>query len=100
MTTSQHTPEAADQAWEPVARSTRDALASLGYSIAPRCLPDEANACGATFAQHAMAHLGALKAIADHHLKHLGELGQAHGHVYWHVRDEIETDPACQMGPS
>jgi hypothetical protein len=100
VTVSQHTVSAADQAWEPVARGARDAIASLGYGVAPRCLPDETDPCGATFAQHTMAYLGALKAVADHHLKHLGELGQAHSHVYWHTRDEIETDPACQMGPS
>lgn len=61
-----------DEEWEPVARSTREALRLLGYPIEPRCLPGEAAPCGATFAQHAMAHLAVIKAICDHQLMHLG----------------------------
>lgn len=60
-----------DEAWAPVARSARDALALLGYHIDPRCLPGEPGACGGSFAQHTVAYFGAIKAVADHQLKHL-----------------------------
>ena len=61
----------ADKAWEDLAHGSREALAQLGYMVGPDCLPGEPDACGGTFAQHALAHLSALKAVADHHLAHL-----------------------------
>lgn len=60
-----------DEAWAPVARSAREALALLGYHIDPRCLPDEPDACGGTFTQHAVSYFGAIKAVADHQLQHI-----------------------------
>jgi hypothetical protein len=60
-----------DEAWATLARTSRAAMAHFGKETPP-CLPDEAEACGATFAQHAAAHLAVLKAVADHHLEHLG----------------------------
>ncbi len=79
-----------DDTWAGVARNSREALALVGYGIAPRCLPGEPGACGGTFAQHAMAYLGTLKAVADHQLAHLGPLGEQHGEIYWRVRAELE----------
>lgn len=82
-----------DEAWAAVARSTREVLALLGRPIEPKCLPDEAEPCGATFAMHAMAHLASIKAICDHQLAHLGPaFNEAQGEIYWHVRAELEAD--------
>lgn len=81
-----------DAAWAEAARGARDALAGLGYPPVPPCLPGEAEECGGTFAQHAMAYLGTIKAVADHQLGHLGALGQQHGEVYWQARAELERD--------
>lgn len=61
----------ADEAWRSLAHGSREALLQLGYGIAPRCLPDEAEACGGTFAEHAVAHLATLQAVTGHHLAHL-----------------------------
>lgn len=65
-------PEISDESWAEVARNSRAALALLGREITPRCLPGEPDHCGASFAQHACAHLAVLQAIADHQLGHLG----------------------------
>lgn len=62
----------ADAEWEPLACSSREALHLLGYTITPRCLPGEPEACGGTFAQHAASHLAALAAVTAHHVAHLG----------------------------
>jgi hypothetical protein len=59
------------ESWAQVARDTRDALALLGRPIEDRCLPDEASPCGGDFAEHALAHLLAIKAVCDHQLAHL-----------------------------
>lgn len=55
-----------------MARSTREALALLGMNIAARCLPDEPDHCGGSYAQHAAAHLASIRAVVDHQLQHLG----------------------------
>ena len=55
-----------DENWADLARHSRQALAELGYALKPRCLPDEPEACGGTFADHVMAQLAAIKAVADH----------------------------------
>lgn len=62
----------ADTDWAPIARSSREALRQLGYNVDPVCLPDEAKPCGGTFIQHTVAHLAAIKAVADHQLLHTG----------------------------
>lgn len=80
----------ADESWAPVARDTREALKLLGYPIVPRCLLDEPEACGASFTQHAAAHLATIKAIADHQLDHLGpDFAHIHGDIYWHAREKL-----------
>jgi hypothetical protein len=61
-----------DETWADVARNSRAALALLGWPIEPLCLPDELDACGGTFSQHAASHLAVLAAIAAHQLSHLG----------------------------
>jgi hypothetical protein len=61
-----------DDSWAPIARSTREALSLIGYDITPRCMPDEPQACGGTFAQHTAAHLATMRAIIEHHVSHLG----------------------------
>jgi hypothetical protein len=59
-----------DESWKQVAGDSREALALMGYPVAPRCLPGEPDACGGTFAEHALAHMATLKAICDHQLDH------------------------------
>lgn len=82
---------ASDESWAKVARSSRDALALVGHPIGPRCMPDEAEPCGATFAMHAMANFAVLKAIADHQLTHLGaRYIEAHAEIYMDQRAELE----------
>jgi hypothetical protein len=71
-----------DQTWADLAHASRDALGLLGYGIRPRCLPGEPEACGGTFAEHVAAHLAALKAVADHHLIHLGAPAEMLNDVY------------------
>ena len=86
-----------DESWAKLARNSREALRLLGYDVEPVCLPGEADPCGGSFAQHAMANLGALKAVADHHLWHLGGLGQAHGEIYWNIRRDLEEKDAAKL---
>lgn len=83
---------ATDEDWADVARGARDALSSLGYPPVPPCLPGEAEECGGSFAQHATAYFGTIKAVADHQLGHLGELGQMHGEFYWKARENLARD--------
>lgn len=64
--------EKLEDSWAPVARATRAALELLGWNIEPMCLPDELNACGGTFSQHAASHYAVLTAIAAHQTGHLG----------------------------
>lgn len=61
-----------DESWAQIARDTREALRYLAYPIDAKCLPDESEPCGASFAQHAAAHLATIKAICDHQIGHLG----------------------------
>jgi|SRR5580700_759493 hypothetical protein len=89
-----------DEAWAEYARASRDALASLGYGITPRCLPDEIAPCGASYAQHTTAHLATIKAVCDHQLVHLGQPFIAmHGEIYLDKRLELESDHGCQGVP-
>ncbi|MGH3222570.1 MAG: hypothetical protein ACRDPY_28390 [Streptosporangiaceae bacterium] len=81
-----------DQNWAGLAHASRDALGLLGYGITPRCLPDEPEACGGTFAEHVAAHLAALKAVADHHLTHLGAPAGMLADVYEHTTADLEHD--------
>ena len=80
-----------DESWAEVARGTRRALAELGHPITPLCLPDEADPCGGTFTQHALAHLATIKAVADHQLEHLGPAwNDIQDTIYWNERIELE----------
>jgi hypothetical protein len=81
-----------DESWKQDAEDSREALALMGYPVIPRCLPGEPNACGGTFAEHAMAHLATLKAICDHQLSHLGHPLAAQVHASTLL--ELEMD--CQ----
>ena len=91
---------ASDQSWAEVARATRDALALLGRPITPRCLPGEPDACGASFAQHACAHLATISAIADHQLWHLGpDLGPMYDGIYQEQHDLLIHDCMTEGTP-
>lgn len=79
-----------DESWAPVARSTREALALLGYRITARCLPDEPGHCGGGYAQHAAAHLASIKAIVDHQLQHLGAPEGMVAKIYDKIVAELE----------
>lgn len=88
-------PEISDESWAEVARDTRTALELFGRAIATRCLPGEPDFCGGTFAQHAAAHLGALKACADHQLSHAGpDLAGMALEVY--RRELAELEAGCE----
>jgi len=89
-----------DLAWAQVARDTRQALNLLGYAIGPRCLPDETGACGATFREHAGAHLAAIKAVADHQLAHLNPPDGLVNTTYVAITGELVTnhDHCCKAG--
>jgi hypothetical protein len=62
--------------WAPLARDTRAALALLGHPL-PNCLPGEPAACGGSYAEHALAHLAALRAVVEHRISHLGPGSEA-----------------------
>jgi hypothetical protein len=79
-----------DENWAPLARSSREALRQLGYGIGPQCLPGEPDACGGTFAEHVMAQLATLNAVADHHLEHLRPPADAVAEIYQNIRHELE----------
>lgn len=81
-----------DESWAPVARATRQALDLLGYPITPRCLPDEPDPCGGTFALHTVAHLATIKAICDHQLVHLGaDFSPTTNDIYWSTRHQLDA---------
>jgi hypothetical protein len=63
-----------DANWADLARGSRGALADLGYHIAPGCLPDEAEPCGANYTMHVAAHLAVIRAVIEHHAEHLGKI--------------------------
>jgi len=67
---------AVDDAWRPLAESSRSALRLLGWDV-PECLPSEAKPCGGSHAEHTAAHLGTLRAVVAHHVSHLGQAGEA-----------------------
>lgn len=83
-----------DATWRPYAVATRDALAMLGHAIEVRCLPDEAEPCGGGYAQHAVAYLAILKAIADHQIDHAG-MPEMAAEIYGHERSELTRGCPC-----
>lgn len=60
-----------DDNWADLARSSRAALALLGYRLDSECLPGEPDRCGGSFAAHAAAFLVSIRAVANHHLDHV-----------------------------
>jgi hypothetical protein len=85
----------ADLIWRDLARASRDALAELGYHLGPQCLPDEPEACGGTFAEHSIAHLASIKAVADHHLLHLGPPVNMISSIYMNIAGEVDCGKTC-----
>jgi hypothetical protein len=80
---------ALDERWKEVAEASRGALELLGYRV-PRCLPGEPEACGGNYSEHAVAHLTAIKAVADHQLdQHLRPPEWLPGEVYAHTTEEL-----------
>ena len=87
----------AGTAWRPVAEATREALARLGYRC-PACLPGEPDACGGSDAEHAAANLGALRAVVEHRIIHLGpEARPLVDAVTARVRGELAAGPPCDQ---
>ena len=90
-----------DEAWADLARASRQALALLGYRIEARCLPGETSPCGGTFAGHTAAHLGVLRAIADHQAAHLGpDYATFIDAVREKALAELNGHKFCQLGSS
>ena len=94
-----------DQQWKPLALSSREALSQLGYTVGTRCLPHELDPCGGDFAEHTVAHLAAIKAVADHHLAHLGAPAEMINSIYVSTAaavdcQEIQTNQACERSLS
>ena len=84
--------------WRPVAEATRSALAQLGYPV-PACLPGEPGECGGSDAGHAAANLGALRAVVEYRITHLGpEARPLAGAVTARVRAELAAGPPCDQG--
>jgi hypothetical protein len=86
-----------DESWARVARDTREALRWLGYPIDPKCLPDETEPCGGSFAMHAMAQFAMIKAICDHQLDHLHMPAEVVNDVYSHALADLSDHPGCQL---
>ncbi|HEV8653307.1 MAG TPA: hypothetical protein VG276_28910 [Actinomycetes bacterium] len=85
-------------AWKPLAEATRQALDLLGYGT-PRCLPGEPEACGGNFAEHALGHLAALKAVVEHRIAHLGEgSGPMVEQVYAATLATLRRTDPCDQG--
>lgn len=87
---------AADRDWANVARASRDALALLGWPIARRCLPGEDDPCGGSFAEHAVAHLVTLQAVAGHQLTHLRPPRRMTETLWRSISRELRQEP-CQL---
>lgn len=84
--------------WRPVAEDTRQALELLGWGV-PRCLPGEPEACGGSFAHHALAHLATLKAIVEVRIGHLGDGSQPMvEQIYQHALAQLGAEDPCNQG--
>lgn len=84
--------------WRPVAEATRETLAQLGYPV-PACLPGEPEECGGTDAEHTAANLGALRAVVEHRITHLGpEALPLVEDVAGRIRAELAAGPRCDQG--
>lgn len=84
-----------DLVWRDLAYASREALARLGYDISARCLPDEADPCTGTFALHVIAHLAAIKAVADHHLEHLQPPAGMVDEISRNIAGDIACEKTC-----
>jgi len=85
----------ADQAWADLARNSIQALGLLGYPVPP-CLPDNAEPCGGTYAEHCVANLAALSAVIDHQLKHLAPPDGMFTEIYTDIEAKLQH-PDCQL---
>ena len=88
-----------DEQWRDLAEGSRIALGLLGYHIGPECFPGEPDYCGQGYRLHAIAHLAALKAVADHHLLHFDPATVAgiFGITYCSVASDVAKD--CHVTP-
>jgi hypothetical protein len=87
-----------DLTWQPLATSTRQALRLLGWG-SPDCLPGEPEACGGSFAEHAAAHLAALRAVVEHRTAHLGAgAGPMVETVYAETLATLREGDPCEQG--
>lgn len=87
-----------DPAWQPLAQSTRKALHLLGYEV-PACLPGEPEACGGSFAEHAAAHLAALRAVTEYRISHLGaDASPLVEEVYAGMLATLQAGDPCEQG--
>jgi hypothetical protein len=81
-----------------VAEATREALARLGYAT-PACLPGEPGECGGGDAEHAAANLGALRAVVDYRITHMGPWARPLvDEVAARTRAELAAGPPCDQG--
>lgn len=87
------------EAWRRYALDLREVAAKFGIGQPP-CMPDEAEACGADYAQHAMNFLAAIQARAENGLWHLHH-DQHPGTMDWinrlleHWRADFERTLTC-----
>jgi hypothetical protein len=87
-----------DPTWAPLATSTRQALRLLGWD-GPDCLPGEPEACGGSYAEHAAAHLAALRAVVEHRITHLGAWSDPLvSEVYGETMATLRAEGPCEQG--
>lgn len=86
---------ATDEDWIEAARAARQALLDIGYPVKVGCHPDEAEPCSGNFSQHAAAYYVTLKAVADHHLEHIGPCFDQPELIYSDAMDRLHRD--CQL---
>jgi hypothetical protein len=84
--------------WRAVAEATRETLARLGYPV-PACLPGEPGECGGSDAAHAAANLGALRAVVEYRITHLGPGARLLvDEVAARIGAELAAGPPCDQG--
>lgn len=82
-----------DTTWADEARRVRQAVELLGWPLLPHCLPDEPDACGGGFAQHAASYYLVLCVIADHQLhQHICMPHDQQERIYADAHDSLLAD--------
>jgi hypothetical protein len=82
-----------DRDWAQLSERSREALALLGYTVEPMCLPHEAAPCGGTYFEHFAAHMAAMAALVNHHLMHCGpDAAPIYGVTYGAVSKSLSED--------